>query len=137
MNEFDRHYYIALYIILIVGLVYCVYYFTAFYCLYNPAYWLQYLSKLTYLLTSSSIHYNPQHPSCSIYVPDSLLHNLSPSPLWSTSWSGTLHIILQTFLYPIIVFFSQQMTIPYDHNLFSCSTEITSSIPRLHLNSLT
>ena len=31
-------------------------------------------------------HYNPQHHSCSIGVPDSLLHNLSPSPLWCTSW---------------------------------------------------
>jgi len=29
----------------------CVYYFTAFYCLYNLAYWLQYLNKFTYLLT--------------------------------------------------------------------------------------
>jgi len=28
------------------------------------------------------------------------LHNLSPSPLWSTSWSGTLHIILHTFFHP-------------------------------------
>jgi len=36
-------------------------------------------------------------------------HNLSPSFLWSTSWSGTLHFILHTFLHPIIVFFSQHM----------------------------
>jgi len=28
-----------------------------------------------------------------------------PSFLWSTSWSGTLHFILHTFLHPIIVFF--------------------------------
>jgi len=34
-------------------------------------------------------------------------HNLSPSFLWSTSWPGTLHFILQTFLHPIIIFFSQ------------------------------
>ena len=33
------------------------------------------------------------------------LHNLSPSLLWSTSWSGALHLILHTFLYPISVFF--------------------------------
>jgi len=39
-------------------------------------------------------------------------HNLSPSFLWSTSWSCTLHFILHTFLHPIIVFFSQQMPIP-------------------------
>jgi len=37
--------------LLVVGLVYCVYYFTCFYFLYNLAYWLQYLNKLTYLLT--------------------------------------------------------------------------------------
>jgi len=37
------------------------------------------------------------------------LYNLSPSPLWSTSWYGTLHFILHTFLHPITVFFSQQM----------------------------
>ena len=39
------------------------------------------------------------------------LHNLSPSFLWSTSWPGTLHFILHTFLHPIIVFFSQHMPI--------------------------
>jgi len=31
-------------------------------------------------------------------------HNLSPSFLWSTSWPGTIHFILRTFLHPIIVF---------------------------------
>jgi len=40
------------------------------------------------------------------------LHNLSPSPLWSTSCSGALHLILHTFLHPISVFFSQHMPIP-------------------------
>ena len=39
-------------------------------------------------------------------------HNLSPSFLWSTSWPGTLHFILHTFLHPIIVFLSQHMPIP-------------------------
>ena len=39
-------------------------------------------------------------------------HNLSPSFLWSTSWPGTLHFILHTFLHPVIVFFSQDMPIP-------------------------
>ena len=34
------------------------------------------------------------------------LHNLFPCPLWSTSWSGALHLILHTFLHPISVFFS-------------------------------
>jgi len=42
------------------------------------------------------------------------LHNVSPSPLWSTSWSvsGVLLLILHTFLYSISVFFSQHMLIP-------------------------
>ena len=57
-----------------------------------------------------------------------LFHNLSPGPLWSTSWSGTLYFILHAFLHPII-FFSQHM--PCHHNLFCCSTEIMSSIRNL------
>ena len=40
------------------------------------------------------------------------LHNLCPSFLWSTSWSGTLHFILNTFLHAIIVLFLQHMPIP-------------------------
>jgi len=39
-------------------------------------------------------------------------HNLCPSFLWSTYWPGTLHFILDTFLHPIIVLFSQHMPIP-------------------------
>ena len=31
------------------------------------------------------------------------LHNLCPSFLWSTSWSGTLHFVLHTFFHPIIL----------------------------------
>jgi len=42
-------------------------------------------------------------------------HNLSPSFLWSTCWPGTLNFILHTFLHPIIVFFSQHMPIPSQH----------------------
>jgi len=41
-----------------------------------------------------------------------LFHNLSPSFLWSTSWPGTLHFILHTFLDPIIIVFSQHMPLP-------------------------
>ena len=40
------------------------------------------------------------------------LHNLCPCPLWSTSWSGALHIIFHTFLHSISVFFLQHMPIP-------------------------
>ena len=38
-------------------------------------------------------------------------HNLCPSLLWSTLWSGTLHFVLHTFLHPIAVFFLQHMPI--------------------------
>ena len=56
-------------------------------------------------LSASSIHYNPRHPLCSIYMPDSVFPQ-------STSWPGTLHFILHTFLHPIVLFFSQHMPIP-------------------------
>jgi len=78
-------------------------------------------------LSASSIYYDPWHPPCSIYMPDSLLfHNLCSRFLWSTSWPGTLHFI---FLHPVIVFFCS--TCPYYRNLFCCSTKITSSNPNL------
>jgi len=60
-----------------------------------------------------SIYYDPWHPPFSIHVLYSLFpQSLSPSFLWATSWSGTLHFILHTFLHPIVVFFSQHMPIP-------------------------
>ena len=34
-----------------------------------------------------------------------LSDNLSPGPLWSSSWSWTLYFILHTFLHPITIFF--------------------------------
>jgi len=63
-------------------------------------------------LCAFSIYYDPRHPPYSIHVLYSLFHNLSRSLLWSTSWPGTLHFTLHTFLHPIIVFFSQHMPIP-------------------------
>jgi len=57
------------------------------------------------------------------------LHNLCPSFLWSTSWPGTLHFILHTFLHPIIVFFSQHISIPSQPVLLS--TKFMSSKPSL------
>jgi len=62
-------------------------------------------------------------------------HTLSLSFLWSTSWPGTLHFILHTFLHPIIVFFSQPMSIP-SQPIFCCRTELMSSNPSLSLNPL-
>jgi len=66
-------------------------------------------SNLYQLLPSTTIHsIFPVQTAClSIF-----LHNIFPCPLWSTSWSGTLHLIFHTFLHPITVFFSQHMPIP-------------------------
>jgi len=66
---------------------------------------------ISHPLSASSICYDPWHPPCSIYMPDSLFPQ-SPSFLWSTSWPGTLNFILHTFLHPIIVFFLQHISIP-------------------------
>ena len=38
-----------------------------------------------------------------------LFHKLSPGPVRSTFWSGTLYFILHTFLHPIIIFLQQYM----------------------------
>jgi len=60
---------------------------------------------------------------------------ISPTFLWSTSWPGTLHFILHTFLHRVVVFFFCR-TGPYHHNLFCCSTEIMSSNPSLSVSTL-
>jgi len=48
-----------------------------------------------------------------------LFHNLSPGPLWSSSWSGTLYFILHTFLHPSYFFHN---TCPYHRSLFCLLT---------------
>jgi len=80
-----------------------------------------------YLLPPSITIHGPWYPHCSIYVPESLSHNLSPSFLCSTSWPGTLNFV-HFFIQSLSSFRS---TCPYHHNLFCCSTEITSSNPSL------
>ena len=60
-----------------------------------------------------------------------LFDNLSPGPLWSSSWSWTLYFILHAFLHPISIIFSQHM--PNQHSLFCCNTSAMSSIPSLSL----
>ena len=72
--------------------------------------------------------------NCSIYMLDRLFPHLSPSPLWCTSWSETLHFILHIFLHQSLSSFCS--TCPYHCNLFRCSTEIVSSNPSLSLNLL-
>ena len=39
-----------------------------------------------------------------------LLDNLSPGPLWSSSWPWTLNFILHAFLHPIIIIWGCQLT---------------------------
>jgi len=66
-------------------------------------------SNLYQLLPSTTIHsILPVQITCLAIF----LHSLSPCPLWSTSWSGALHLIFHTFLHSISVFFSQHMPIP-------------------------
>ena len=78
----------------------------------HPPFWSS--SNLYQLLPSTMIH---------SILPDSILpvqitclaiflHNLCQRPLWSSSWSGALHLVFHTFLHPISVFFSQHMPIP-------------------------
>jgi len=62
------------------------------------------------------------------------LYNLSPSSLWSTSWSGALHFILHTFLTQSVSSFCN--ICPYHRNPFCCSAKIISSIPSLSLSQL-
>jgi len=55
-------------------------------------------SNLYQLLPSTTIHsILPAQTACLAIF----LHNLSPHPIWSTSWSGVLHLIFHTFLHPI------------------------------------
>jgi len=65
-------------------------------------------SNLYQLLPSTTIHsiLPVQITHLAIF-----LHNLSPCPLWSISWSGALHLIFHTFLHPTSVFFSQHKPI--------------------------
>jgi len=61
------------------------------------------------------------------------LHHLSLGPLWSTSWSRTLHFVFHTFFTESLYSFCK--TCPYHRNLFCCSTKIMSSVPSHSLNS--
>ena len=61
--------------------------------------------------------------------------NLSPGPLWSSSWPWTLNFILHAFLHPKSSS-SFRSTCPYQRSLFCCNTNAMSSIPSLSLSSL-
>jgi len=65
-------------------------------------------SIITYLLPPSiTIHgiLSVQFTCLAVFF-----HNLTGSFLWSTSWPGTLHFILHTFLHSIIVFAAHTIT---------------------------
>jgi len=86
-------------------------------------------------VSASSIYYDPWHPPSSIYVPDSLFHNLSPfSLVYLLAWHPPFHT-------PYIYFFILSLscfrsTCPYHHNLLCCSIKIMSSNPSLSLSPL-
>ena len=87
-------------------------------------------SNLYQLLLSTMIHsILPVQITCLAIF----LHNLRPCPLWSTSWSGALHLYSIHFFTQSVSSF--RSTCPYHCNLFCCSINIISSIPSLSLNS--
>jgi len=92
---------------------------------------------ISHPLSVSSIYYDPWHPPCSIYVPDSLLAQCTNS---IQVFFGLPHVLAPSTSYSIH-FFTQSLssfcsTCPYHCNLLSCSSEIMSSNPSLSLNPL-
>jgi len=93
------------------------------------------LIPFSHPLSVSSIYYDPWHPSCSIYMHDSLfaqslsqvLFGLPLGLVLFTSYS--IHLFIQSLS-------SFHNTCPYHRNPFCCSTEIMSSNSTLSLNPL-
>ena len=54
--------------------------------------------------------------------------------LWSTSWSGALHLIFHTFLHPISVFFSQHMPIYVISNIAKTALDFVLCKPFRNFN---
>jgi len=89
--------------------------------IYPPTIWSS--SSLYQLLPSTMIHsILPVQITCLAIF----LHNLSPRPLWSTSWSGAIHLI------PYISSPSHCLLFATDaHTIATCSAvESRSSIPK-------
>ena len=63
-----------------------------------------------------------------------LSDNLSPGPLWSSSWPWTLNFILHAFLHPIIIIFSQHMPIPTQPVLLQYQCSLSSLLGSLSFN---
>jgi len=64
-----------------------------------------------------------------------LSDNISPGPLWSSSWPWTLNFVLHAFLHPIIIIFSQQMPIPTQPVLlqYQCYVICLTNVHNKHL----
>jgi len=83
----------------------------------HPPFWS--LSNFHQLVLSTTIHsILPVEITCLAIF----LHNLSPHPLWSTSWFEALHLIFHIFLHPGSVFFSQHRRID---QIFALESKIT------------
>ena len=70
----------------------------------HPSWWSDILYQLPPFTTIYSI------PCVQFMCLTVLFDNLSPGPIWSSSWA--LCFILHAFLYPVIIFFTQHMPIP-------------------------
>jgi len=85
---------------------------------------------ISHLLSASSIYYDPWHPPCSIYVPDSLFSTISLQVFFglplglAPSTSYSIHFFIQSLS-------SFRSICPYHRNLFCSSTKIMSSNPSL------
>ena len=77
---------------------------------------------IIHALSASSVYYDPWHPPCSIYVPDSLF----PQSLFKFS------LVCLLVWHPPLHFFTQYLpsfcsTCPYHRNLFCCITKVMLS----------
>ena len=60
-------------------------------------------------------------------------HNLSPGPLWSSSWSGAHYFIPHAFLHPIIIFPLQHMPTPSQHGQDMVKSKALTTTWEVHL----
>jgi len=89
-------------------------------------------SNLYQLLPSTAIHsiLLVQFTCLTVF-----LHNFSPSPLWSTSWSWALHLILHTYISSPNQYL---LFATHAHIIAACLAVVPrlSSVPSLYLNSV-
>ena len=80
--------------------------------------WLGHYQKKHYTSFINFLHVLLSIAS-SLFVLDSTFPQPFQVLFWSSSWSGTLCFLLHTILYPIIIFFSQLMHMPWQPVLLS------------------